>query len=318
MLSRQGVSNNPVARNMGSANVKTNSSKDNKLFGMILIGIIIFILILFIYTSYIGYKNYLKYSPYLIDGITDSTISHKFSANRIQPSSDSSYGTEFTYSFWMYINDINFSFPSKSSSVSCTSNNVPLLHVFHKGSYDYISTGYRPAVPVNGGAITNPVTTVPYYPLLQMPGVWLYPNTNKLNIRFNTYENVVETSDIGNIPLNMWVNIIIILIGGSVDVYVNGNLKKRTKLVGVPKINYGDLYTTNWGGYLGYLSRLRYFNYAIKPFQVDQIFNMGPSTKFTQTNSSIANGPPQLSPNYWMSTGYPNSVNDPAYNQNQV
>jgi hypothetical protein len=116
----------------------------------------------------------------------------------------------------------------------------------------------------------------------------------------------------------MWVNIIIILIGNSVDVYVNGNLKKRTKLSGVPKINYGNLYTTNWGGYLGYLSRLRYFNYAIQPFQVDQIFNMGPSTQFTTTNNSIASGPPQLSPNYWMTSGYPNAVGLPEYNQSST
>jgi len=301
MFSNQGTVN---TRNISSTtNIKANS-KDNKLFGMILIGIIIFILILFVYTSYTGYKNYLKYSPYLIDGITDSTIAQKFPAHRIQPSSDTSYGTEFTYSFWMYINDTNF---SSSQGIQCTEA-TPLLHVFHKGSYDYIPTG----------SSTTSDSSKVYYPLLEMPGVWLYPNTNKLNIRFNTYENVVETSDIGNIPLNMWVNIIIILIGGSVDVYVNGNLKKRTKLSGVPKINYGDFYTTNWGGYLGYLSRLRYFNYAIKPFQVDQIFNMGPSTQFSQTNSSLTSGPPQLSANYWLSTGYPNSVNYPGYVQSSV
>ena len=116
----------------------------------------------------------------------------------------------------------------------------------------------------------------------------------------------------------MWVNIIIILIGSSVDIYVNGNLKKRTKLSGVPKINYGDFYTTNWGGYQGYLSRLRYFNYAIQPFVVDQIFNMGPSTLFTQQNSSITSGPPQLSANYWMTTGYPNAAGAPGFNQSST
>ena len=285
-----------------SSNSATMNIKNNRIFSIILVGIVVFIVIMFIYTNYIGFKNYQKYSPYLIDGITDASTAQKFSAYQIQPSSDSSYGTEFTYSFWMFIKDSNF-----SSSSSCSDNNTPLLHVFHKGSYDYIPTGSQ-----------SGSTKSVYYPLLQTPGVWLYPNTNKLNIRFNTYENVVETADIGNIPLNMWVNIIIILIGSSVDVYVNGNLKKRTKLSGVPKINYGDFYTTNWGGYQGYLSRLRYFNYAIQPFLVDQIFNMGPSTLFTQTNTSITSGPPQLSQNYWMTTGYPNSVGAPGFNQSST
>jgi hypothetical protein len=296
-----------MSSNGAIMNMKNNSSKNNKIFGMVFIGIVIFIIIMFIYSSIVGFRNYQKYSPYLIDGITDATVSQKFSAYQIQPPSDSAYGTEFTYSFWMYIKDTNFS----SSNISKCTQSTPLLHVFHKGSYDYIPTGSQSDASSSSSV---------YYPLLQTPGVWLYPNTNKLNIRFNTYENVVETSDIGNIPLNMWVNIIIILIGSSVDIYVNGNLKKRTKLSGVPKINYGDFYTTNWGGYQGYLSRLRYFNYAIQPFMVDQIFNMGPSTSFSSTNasSSITEGPPQLSPNYWMTTGYPNSVGAPGFNQSST
>jgi hypothetical protein len=292
-----------MSSNSANMNIKNNSSKNNKTFGIILVGIVVLIIIMFIYSSYRGFKNYQKYTPYFIDGITDATISQKFPAFKIQPPSDSAYGTEFTYSFWMYVKDVNF---SSSNTGTCTQS-TPLLHVFHKGSYDFIPSGSQ-------SGSTNSV----YYPLLQTPGVWLYPNTNKLNIRFNTYENVVETADIGNIPLNMWVNIIIILIGSSVDVYVNGNLKKRTKLSGVPKINYGDLYTNNWGGYQGYLSRLRYFNYAIQPFLVDQIFNMGPSTLLTRKNSSLTDGPPQLSANYWMTTGYPNSVGAPGFNQSST
>jgi hypothetical protein len=180
-----------------------------------------------------------------------------------------------------------------------------MLHVFHKGSYDFIPNGTN----------TNTKNSNVYYPLLQMPGVWLYPNTNKLNIQLNTYENVLENGDVGNIPLNMWVSLIIVLIGGSVDVYINGNLKKRTKLSGVPKINYGNLYVTNWGGFDGYTSRLRYFNYAIQPFLIDQIFNLGPGAQFAtgETMSRITDPSAKLSQNYWMTTGYPSSVNYPGY-----
>jgi hypothetical protein len=294
-----------------SINIKVNaprvnngskvSSGNKSLFGIVMIGLAIILILFFIYSAYTGYKNYKKYSPYLIDGITDATIPQKFSAYQMPPPSDSQYGTEFTYSFWIFIKDTNF---SSNGSVACSDS--ALAHVFHKGSYDYIP---------NGGSSSADSSI--YYPLLQMPGVWLYPNTNKLNIRFNTYDNVVETADIGNIPLNMWVNVIIILIGSSIDVYVNGNLKKRSKLNGVPKINYGDFYTTNWGGFQGFLSRLRYFNYAIQPFQVDQIFNNGPSSQFaTNVNQGITEPSPTLSPNYWMTTGYPNSYGAPGYNQN--
>jgi hypothetical protein len=282
-----------------------NGKSNNKMFNMILKGLVVFIVLLFVYTSYVGFQNYQKYSPYLIDGISDGTIAQKFPAYKVPLSSDSAYGIEFTYSFWIYIKDVNFSTNATMTTNSCSSSDdattsAPLLHIFHKGSYDYVPNGSSS----NGSSGVN-------YPLLEMPGVWLYPNTNKLNIRFNTYENVIETSDVGNIPLNMWVNINIVLIGKSVDVYINGNLKKRTKLMGVPKINYGDFYVTNWGGFQGYLSKLRYFNYAIEPFMIDQIFSSGPSTKYTNTNPSISEGPPQLSSNYWMTSGYPNSVGAP-------
>ena len=278
----------------------TNKQK-NSLVYITLIGLAIILILFFIYSTYRSYKNYKRVSPYLIDGITDGTVAQKFSASKVIPPSDSNYGTEFTYSFWIFIKDTNFS----STNTTCSkSGSTPLLHIFHKGSNDYIT---------NNGSTDGNV----YYPLLQMPGVWLYPNTNKLNIRFNTYQNVVETADIGNIPLNMWVNITIILIGSSIDIYVNGNLKKRTKLSGVPKINYGDFYTSNWGGFQGYLSKLRYFNYAVQPFMIDQMFNQGPSQIFA-TNIAMGLNDPivKLSQNYWMTTGYPNSSGTPGYMQN--
>ena len=104
----------------------------------------------------------------------------------VQQPTDSQYGSEFTYTFWMFINDTNFS--SLSTGAKCDSGSgQPLLkHVFHKGSNDFYSNDNNY-----------------HYPILQSPGVWIYPNTNKLGINFNTYNNIVETCDIGNIPLNI-------------------------------------------------------------------------------------------------------------------
>jgi hypothetical protein len=288
---------------MSSNNVSMNLSKktNTKKAGFIVVIVLIVIIVIFLfYSAYVSYSTYNNNNPYLIDAITDGSSANTFPAKMINPSSDSPFGTEFTYSFWIFLKDTNF---ISNSRVSCI--DPSLLHVFHKGSSDFVP---------NGG--TKDENTQTYYPLLQMPGVWLYPNTNKLNIRFNTYENVVETADVGNIPLNMWVNIIIILIGNSVDIYVNGNLKKRTKLSGVPKINYGDLYTSNWSGFQGYLSRLRYFNRAIEPFVIDQIFSQGPSKDFAPSGQGVYDSSAQLASNYWMTTGYPNSYGAPSYNQN--
>jgi len=271
-----------------SSNI-SNSGTNKKIFGGFMIIVLAIIVIFFIYSQYKSYTSFVSSSPYLVKDIKDGTVASKVPSYKIQPPTDSQYGSEYTYSFWLFINDTNFS--SGSARQSCAASggtNPPLLkHIFHKGSNDYYQKD-------NGD----------HYPILQSPGVWLYPDTNKLNININTYNNVNESCDIGNIPLNMWVNITIILIGNSVDVYVNGNLKKRQKLSGVPKLNYGDLYISNWNGFLGYISRLRYFNYAVQPYILDEIYKSGPGTAFEQ-GTSLGQASAQLSPNYWMTTGYP-------------
>lgn len=282
-----------------NTNVRTNSNKKGGLLMPVLMGLVCIVIVFYLYSLFVGYFNFKKTSPYLINGMINATTPMQFSASQIKQPASSAYGVEFTYSTWLFINDTNF---ASNAGPSC--NERSMLHVFHKGSYDYI--------PNHSSSSTGTF----YYPLLQNPGVWIYPNTNKLHIRFNTFENIVESSDVGNIPLNMWVNIIIVLIGGSVDVYINGNLKKRTKLTGVPKINYGDLYVTHWGGYQGNLSNLRYFNYAIQPYIVDQIFRMGPNLTMVTDNNSAITATANLAPSYWMTTGFPNSFGSPRYNQN--
>lgn len=91
------------------------------------------------------------------------------------------------------------------------------------------------------------------------------------------------------------------------DVYVNCNLKKRQKLAGVPKLNEGDLYINNYGGFNGYLSRFRYYNYAIDPFELDLICKMGPSenTPMDDLGSAAGKGQSYLSPSYWFNYNYP-------------
>ena len=275
---------------MSSNSSKGNSNKNSSSNGMLqilLIGFAILIILYFIYSLIKGYNTYKKTSPYLINGIVDGTMSQKIKAHNISPPMDNQFGTEMSYSFWIYLNDTNFN----NNNNNCPEGKEELhfKHIFHKGSTDHSSGEHLP--------------------LLQMPGVWLYPNTNKLSIRFNTYENIVESADVGNIPLNSWVYMTVVLIGNSVDVFINGNLKKRQKLNGVPKLNYEDLYISNWGGFNGYLCKLRYFNYAVQPFMIDYLFQEGPSTEFDgRYSNGLGQASPQLAQNYWMTVGFPNTT----------
>ena len=250
----------------------------------VIVGILILIYVIYTIRNYIYYK---KSSPFLIqDTINASSTPMVINANKIMDSIDSQYGIELTYSFWSYINDSH-----------CANNNGINHHIFNKGSNDYSMSN------TGNGPSGN-------YPLLQSPGVWLDSSENKLIIQFNTFNNIAEYANIGNIPLNKWVNIAIILIGNSVDVYVNCNLKRRVTLSGVPKLNAGNLYIANWNGFNGYLSNFRYYNYALKPFQLDQICGSFQPSSVSPVQS-LSTSAAYLSPNYWMTTGYPNSIGIP-------
>jgi hypothetical protein len=173
---------------------------------------------------------------------------------------------KFGLAFWIYIGDNTFNNTSK------------MHHVFHKGNS----------------------SSVP----LQAPGVWIYPNENKFAIYMNTYNNVASKCDIGNIPLNKWVFMTIVVIGRHMDVYVNAKLKKRTDLGGIPKQNYGDLYMNKWGGFSGFISRFRYYSYGLQFFQIEDAFKNGPSDAPCVDTGAR---PPSLAPNWWMTTGFPNT-----------
>ncbi len=301
-------------------NMKGNSSSSSSMMSssMIIFVIIAILILIYLYVTIRGYNNFVNNSPMIIRDTVDGTKPMKIEGYKIANPSDGKYGTEFSYSFWVYLKDSNFG--GSADNTDCDSDDdvnikttiLNYKHLFHKGSNDmYIGSGsskYR------------------NLPLLQSPGVWLYPNENKLNIRFNTYNNestsVYETCDVGNIPINKWVHISIILIGNSVDVYVNCNLKKRQKLSGIPKLNDGDLYINQFGGFNGYLSRFRYYNYAIDPFELDLICKMGPSDSVPMDDLSLKTGSGSggigsyLSPDYWFNYGFPVSAGYPNTIQN--
>jgi len=155
----------------------------------------------FIYYYYFSkdYNSYNENTPYLIETTqngngTGDGLTRKICWNQINNSVDTKYGIEFTYGMWLFVNDSNFTAGREGH----------WKHIFHKGSENGIP--------------------------LQSPGVWLYPGENKIAININTYYSVKESCDIGNIPLNKWFHLTIMVINKNIDIYINCNLKKRCKL----------------------------------------------------------------------------------------
>ncbi len=145
-------------------------------------------------------------------------------------------GFEFTYSMWILIDEWSYRYGYWK-------------HIFHRGSADAET---------------------------KSPGLWFYPKTNSLHARISTNDNDSEGCDISNIPLQSWVHIAWVLNNRTVDIYMNGKLERSCLLKGVPKTPSGDLYLLQNGGFSGFISGLRYFNYALSPNEIDRLSSGGP------------------------------------------
>ena len=62
------------------------------------------------------------------------------------------------------------------------------------------------------------------------------------------------------------------------------------------KQNFGDLYLNMYGGYDGYLSRLRYYRKALHYNEIESIVRDGPST---DSCSGTDETPPYLNDDWW-------------------
>lgn len=244
-----------------------NASTGSKILGVFVVILMLLLLVYFVRRLRNDYNNVYGNSPWIISGTKTANSRLVIPGRNIKRSIDSKYGIEFSYTFWMYINN----WGTKAGQ---------LKHILHKGSPNQ-------------------------YPL-HAPGIWLDKNENKLLIKMNTFSQISETCNIKNIPVHKWVHVTVVLMGKNLDVYINGRLKRRCTLQGVPKQNYGDLYVSLHEGFDGFLSRMRYFNYAIPYYLIEKMFNDGPSgAKCIDTGSAV---PPYLRDDYWMTTEYPDTV----------
>jgi len=227
-------------------------------FAFLLLVVFIFIILLRIGISILAYFLKPNPSPRLINGMVDATQMIVYpqdpSSNgsvTIYRSVNASDGLEFTWSTWIFINNLQ-------------TNSGIYKHIFSKGNSNLADNGM--IQPNNA------------------PGLYIAPNTNALVVVMNTYNVINEEIIIPDIPINKWVNVIIRCKNTTLDVYINGTITRSINLVGVPKQNYGDVYVAMNGGFDGYISNLWYYNYSLGTSEIQRIVNNGPNTKLIGGN----------------------------------
>ena len=260
--------------------------------------VIIFSILFYVGSKIIYYVLSPSQTPYLIDGMKDAseaiTITQNLAAKKSIPiiRSENQYGgVEFTYSFWIYVNNINYN------------ENIDFKHVFNKGSSPN-------SVGEGGSGLFGPNNA---------PGVYLYNGKKNISddlinnfpvlgmlVRLNVFHNNASVTKpyyddiyVDAIPIKKWVGIIIKVTSQNiVDIYINGVMTKRHKLSNIVKQNYDDLYVNYNGGFSGNLSDLKYYNYAIGTLEIDALTTKGPNLKIKK-NSNIEQSKPQYLSSQW-------------------
>lgn len=222
-------------------------------FAFLLLVLFAFIILLRVGVSVLAYFLKPDESPRLINGMVDAQQMIIFpqdpsnnNAVTIYRSVNASEGIEFTWSTWIFINNLQ-------------TNAGIYKHIFSKGN----ST-------LNANGMIEPNNA---------PGLYIMPNTNSLVVVMNTFDVINEEIIIPDIPINKWVNVIIRCQNTTLDVYINGTIARSINLVSVPKQNYGDVYVAMNGGFDGYISNLWYYNYALGTTAIQNLINNGPNTK---------------------------------------
>jgi hypothetical protein len=164
----------------------TSFSESNSLvakFSFLLLVIFMFILLLNVGISLISWLTKPTPSPKLINGMIDATQMVIFTQDpslngsaTIYRSNNATDGIEFTWSVWIFINNLQYL-------------EGKYKHIFYKGNSNLERNGLN--FPNNA------------------PGLYIAPNTNSLVVMMNTFNNINEETIIPDIPLNKWVNVII-------------------------------------------------------------------------------------------------------------
>ena len=269
----------------------------------LLLIIIIFSFLFYILSRLIIYFLSPSENPYILNGMkkgnTSMTITQEYGKKKSIPlfrSKNEYDGIEFTYSFWIYVDDIDYN------------DNDGFKHIFHKGNigksaFNGIYTpNNAPGVYLYKGkrSITshaeNDDGKINEYPQLGMlVRMNIFHNKDDENNPIKYYDDIY----VDGIPIKKWINVVIRTTSQNiVDVYINGILTKRHKLTNIVKQNYDNLYINMNGGFGGNLSNLKYYNYAIGTYEIDNIVSAGPNLKMAE-DTNINNSAPSYIATQW-------------------
>lgn len=218
----------------------------NQVFITFITIIIVLFLCLIIYRVlkhlFLKKKNLIR----LVKGVKDARIYTKVNlGNKLD---DLTPGLEYTFSGWFYIRDLDYKYSRPK-------------HIFHVGGPDGSDAA---------------------------PGVWLHPKNNNIIIRMHTHNRetkslnpeinleINKNCDIENIEVQRWIHLGIVLQNKTMDVYINGQLRRSCTYNNIPKTNdTSTIHINKDGGFDGIVSDMFYSNIAYSAPTMYDLYRKG-------------------------------------------
>ena len=209
-----------ISRNIGEAvddmgsglnDIGENISSSSGIGFFKKLGLMIVIIVVVVFTVRICIQLILNYltpssSPYIINGLSEGTIKQVIpqdpnnnKSKTLLRSKNEHDGLEFTYSTWLYVREGENNFDYNDS----------FKHIFSKGNSNIIGADTENAENDTKIKNNHSIEDGMVWPNAS-PGLYLHSDRNSLRVTMNTFEEIVETVDVNNIPLNTFENKLII------------------------------------------------------------------------------------------------------------
>lgn len=200
-------------------------------------------------------------------------------------------GGDFTFSFWMYIDDFNyrsssykhlFSINPVSPMIGATCPLVGVLTPLTNGLMVRANT-LAPSTAASGPApgMSTAASATPDITQWQTLQQLIGGQTST-----SMFTSVIEAPcDVKDVPLQRWVNVTMVSSGNVLDVYMDGKLARSCVLDSSVNVPRGplELRMCDAGGFGGRISSVQMWSSQLTPDVIYGIYMMGP----TQTQHNI-------------------------------
>lgn len=237
-------------------------------FAFVILVVIVFIFLLSLGIMLIQYFTTPSSNPYLVKGMVEGNAGMTIPQDPtksdhipILRSNNEKTGLEFTWSSWIYINDMNVGDDLQK-----------FQHIYHKGNDSFDENGVATVTNGPGLYLKQKVGAIDREPNTASLFVIMDTKTGKTN----NAENSLEVKDI---PLKKWVNVIVRMKNTVLEIYINGVVSGRLQFQEVPIQNYYDVHVGKNGGINGKISNLRYYKEALSIFDINNIITAGPDIR---------------------------------------